>query len=248
LKSAIEITRPKSDFWFACVDIEVIKDNVLSPCDKAVFMAICAHADVKTRTTPIAVKSLAREVGCSERSVQNSIKMLMERGVLGRTERFKNGRQITSSYQVIGHNADCYRSPRISESEKPDSDIEDNNSAEIGDNGNHNGANISETANNLISNVSECENPAGHVEICAPGGVDSAPRLLEPVVYENQNFTPLTPKAGKVSLSGREFFESVLTAFREALPELSRTETLNDARSDAIKARIRESRDREKID
>jgi DNA replication protein DnaC len=96
----MEISRPKSDFWFACVDIAVIKDEKLSPCDKAIYMTLCAHADVRTRKTPLSVKKLADETGCGIRTAQKSIKTLIERGVLERREQYKDGRQLTSSYRL----------------------------------------------------------------------------------------------------------------------------------------------------
>lgn len=101
--------RGNGDFWFACVDLKVIRDKTLTPCDKAVFAVICAHVDIRTRSTPLAVKTIAEEAGCGIRTAQKSIAALVERGVLERVERFRDGRQITSAYRIVGHRADCYR-------------------------------------------------------------------------------------------------------------------------------------------
>ena len=101
--------RSSSDFWFACVDIEVIRDKTLSTCDKAVFAVICTHVNVQTRDCPLRVKTMAEEANCSVRSVQESLKALAERGVIERVECFENGKQKASIYKIIGHRAFCYR-------------------------------------------------------------------------------------------------------------------------------------------
>jgi DNA-binding Lrp family transcriptional regulator len=109
--------RKCSEFWFACVDIQVIKDKTLSPCDKTVYSVICAHADVETRTCSLRVKTIAEEANCSVRSVQESLKALVERGVIERTERFENGKQKASSYKIIGHKAKCYKNTDLGSDE-----------------------------------------------------------------------------------------------------------------------------------
>ena len=100
--------RGQSDFWFAYVDLQVIKDRTLSPCDKAVYSVICAHANIQTRACPLKIKTIALEANCSERSVQLSLKALAERGVIERTERFENGKQKASVFRIVGHRAACY--------------------------------------------------------------------------------------------------------------------------------------------
>ena len=101
--------RGASDFWFACVDIDVIRDKTLSPCDKAVFAVICTHVNVQTRDCPLRVKTIAEEANCSVRSVQESLKALTERGIIERIECFENGKQKASIYKIVGHRAPCYR-------------------------------------------------------------------------------------------------------------------------------------------
>jgi DNA-binding Lrp family transcriptional regulator len=101
--------RAPSDFWFACVDIAVIKDSTLSTCDKAVYSVICAHVNVRTRACPLRVKTIAEEANCSVRSVQESLKTLVERGVVERAQCFENGQQKASVYKIIGYRAQCYR-------------------------------------------------------------------------------------------------------------------------------------------
>jgi hypothetical protein len=101
--------RGDSDFWFACVDLKVIKDRSLSPCDKTVFAVICAHVNTQTRSCPLRIKTIAEEAVCCVRSVQESLKALIERGVIEREQRFENGKQQASVYKIIGHHAPCYR-------------------------------------------------------------------------------------------------------------------------------------------
>ena len=101
--------RGSSDFWFACVDIEVIKDRMLSTCDKAVYSVICVHVNIQTRSCPLRVKVIAEEANCSVRSVQESLKALVARGVIERAERFEDGAQKASIYRIVGHRAPCYR-------------------------------------------------------------------------------------------------------------------------------------------
>ncbi|MDR3280962.1 MAG: helix-turn-helix domain-containing protein [Synergistaceae bacterium] len=100
--------RGQSDFWFACVDIKVIRDKELSPCDKTVFAVICSHVDVQSRQWSMTVKHIAEETACDERTVQRSLKALAARGVIERFERFKEGKQKASIYRIVGHRAACY--------------------------------------------------------------------------------------------------------------------------------------------
>jgi hypothetical protein len=205
----MEISRPKSDFWFACVDIAVIKDEKLSPCDKAIYMTLCAHADVKTRKTPLSVKKLAGETGCGIRTAQKSIKTLIERGVLERREQYKDGRQLTSSYRLIGHNAGCYRSSDGTEKflpALPENPIADLTAPE--ENGEPRGTILAEAKESELcgdaksaeaagNDVSGSAESAGYAGNCAPGGAESAHRYLEPVFNENQNISPFTPQGEK---------------------------------------------------
>jgi hypothetical protein len=100
--------RGDNDFWFACVDIKVMLDKELTPCDKAIFAVICSHADVKTRKIILSVKTIAEETGCGVRTAQKSMQALVGRGVIERVERFANGKQMASSYRIVGHRAICY--------------------------------------------------------------------------------------------------------------------------------------------
>lgn len=101
--------RSKSNFWFACVDIDVLRDTLLSPFDKAVYGVICSHANVKTRVSTLSVSTIAKEASCGECTTQNCIKKLIERGILEREPRFVNGRQVSNLYRVVGRDAACYK-------------------------------------------------------------------------------------------------------------------------------------------
>jgi hypothetical protein len=52
---------------------------------------------------------MAEDANCSVRSVQESLKALVGRGVIDRLESFENGKQKASVYKIIGHRAPCYR-------------------------------------------------------------------------------------------------------------------------------------------
>jgi hypothetical protein len=136
--------RASSDFWFACVDLDVIKDKTLSPCDKAVYSVICAHANVQTRSCPLRVKTIAEEANCSVRSAQESLKALAKRGVIERVERFENGKQKASFYKIIGHRAPSYG-----------------------------GAESAPSAKNAETTTRRDANSAPTSESCAPGGAEN---------------------------------------------------------------------------
>ena len=94
-------------YWFACVDRKVATDPELSPVDKAVFAVLCSHID-NNRECCLKVATIAHEAGCSERSVQTTLKKLAERGIIERINRFVNNEQRPSLYKIIGDKAPCY--------------------------------------------------------------------------------------------------------------------------------------------
>lgn len=100
--------RPASHFWFACVDLKVIRDPELSPFDKAVFVVLCSHADTSTRHCRLKMKTIAAEASCSERSVRASLRKLEERGVIVSRPVFVDGQQRASVYEIVGWEAPCY--------------------------------------------------------------------------------------------------------------------------------------------
>jgi hypothetical protein len=274
----MDITRPKSDFWFVCVDIAVIKDEKLSPRDKAIYMTFCAYADVKTRETPISVKTLADKTGCGIRTAQKSIKELIERGVLERKEQYKDGKQTESLYRLIGHDAPCYLIPDISEEPSPEKLTSGLNVPEV--DGEPRGAIFAEAAENSASEGAKlagyAENdvpggakPAGYAEndvlgsaksaeyadTCTPLGAESEHRNLGEKCRKCLDFESW----GKTSLEAqdtgetakarrREFYGAILDAYHTILPELPKSETLTASGAVLIEARIGEDLKRENLE
>ena len=105
----IKVKRNSSSWWFACVDVDVWDDDTLSTIDKSVFTVLCIHASIGSRDCKLKIETIARKASCSVRSVQNSMKKLTERGLIKREERFHDGKQISSRFQIVGHEAPCYR-------------------------------------------------------------------------------------------------------------------------------------------
>ena len=96
-------------FWFACVDIDVLEDDRLTPIEKIVFCLLCRYVNQTDRNCFPSVKILAEKTNCSEYSVQKALKKLVELGLIKRQERFIDGRQTTSLYTIIGFEAPCYK-------------------------------------------------------------------------------------------------------------------------------------------
>lgn len=105
----------RRDFWFACVDIDVLEDDRLTPIEKIVFCLLCRFVNLGNRDCFPSVKKIAEKANCSEFSVQKALKKLVDLGLIERQERFINGRQTTSLYKIIGFRASCYEHNRESE-------------------------------------------------------------------------------------------------------------------------------------
>ena len=103
-----EVQRSASDFWFACVDICVIRDSSLSLTARAVYSIICSYASTGNRTCWPTVKTLAKDAGVSSITIQRALKELADRGVIVRRERFEGQRQISSKIFIVGFHAECY--------------------------------------------------------------------------------------------------------------------------------------------
>jgi hypothetical protein len=95
------------------VDIDVIRDKMLSMNDKLVYSFICTHATPQIRECSIRVETLAEESGYSVLEVEKSLKTLIERGVLERIECFgEDEHEKNSVYKLIGYRAPCYAGTR----------------------------------------------------------------------------------------------------------------------------------------
>lgn len=91
-------------FWWACVDIAVLRDPALPMSAKAIYAVLCTYAstDGKRVCFP-SVGLLAESAGCSERTVQRALDELVQAGYVQRQERYKDNSQITSLYSIVGH-------------------------------------------------------------------------------------------------------------------------------------------------
>jgi len=105
-----ELIRSKKDFWFACVDIEVIRDKTLSPTTKCVFAVLCSFVNINNRACWPSNETVAETAGVSVATVKRAYNELSERGIIKRSIRKtpENG-QITSYTVIVGHNAECYQ-------------------------------------------------------------------------------------------------------------------------------------------
>lgn len=119
----IEISPRKGDFWFACVDIAVLRDPDLTPIDKTVFGVLCSFASANTRDAWTKISTIAKSANCSERAVIRSLKILSERGIIKKQARFVDGKQISSIYYIIGYHAyaDANKISTDTESQRHDS-------------------------------------------------------------------------------------------------------------------------------
>lgn len=101
------------DFWWTCVDLCVIRDKDLSPIDKTVYAVLCSFASVGERKCFPKVAKIAAYAGCSVRSTQESLRRLQSKKYLRRNPRYKNKRQLSSEYILIGHRAGGASSARM---------------------------------------------------------------------------------------------------------------------------------------
>ena len=104
-----ETIRSKKDFWFSCIDIDVVRDNNLSVTAKYVFTVLCTFVTVNNRGCWPSNDAVAEAAGVSVPTVKRAYKELEERGVIARSTRYNQGEGQTSSYtKIVGHNAECY--------------------------------------------------------------------------------------------------------------------------------------------
>lgn len=107
----IEVQRSSSDFWFACVDIDVVRDSSLSLTVRGIYAIICSYASITNRSCWPTVETLAKDAGVSASTVQRALKELSDRGIITRQERFEEKRQISSKILIVGFHASCYNEP-----------------------------------------------------------------------------------------------------------------------------------------
>ena len=95
------------NYWFAKVDISVVRDTTLSPTAKYIFTVLCTFADDNRGCWPSNEK-VAEVAGLSERTVIRAYKELEARGIISREARFSDNKQTTSYTLIVGYNAECY--------------------------------------------------------------------------------------------------------------------------------------------
>ena len=100
-------TNENQNYWFAKVDIDVVRDKTLSQTTKFIFTVLCTFADDKRGCWP-SNETVAEAAGVSKSTVIRAYKELEARGVITRSDRFKDRGQISSYTLIVGHNAPCY--------------------------------------------------------------------------------------------------------------------------------------------
>jgi hypothetical protein len=219
--------REQSDFWFACVDIEVIRDKSLNPCDKAIFAVICSYANVQTRRWVLKVRTIAEDAGCGVRTAQKSLQALVDRGVIERTVRFENGKQKASLYRIIGHRAKCYESQADPKDEQK---IRGANSAGYVENCTPMGA---KSAPQLLEPGSY-ENKISPPSPPEGGGED------EPLELKNESENPTDRE--------KLWQETVIGEYNRILPELPRAEAVSNSRRKSIRRCVKQDIARKDLD
>ena len=101
--------RPKKDFWFSCVDTDVLRDNKLSPMARFIFSVLCTFITLNNRNCWPSNDTVAEAAGVSKSTVKRAYQELETRGIIERSTRFNDDSGQTSSYtRIVGHNAACY--------------------------------------------------------------------------------------------------------------------------------------------
>ena len=70
------------DFWFACVDIDVLKDNTLSPEARFIFSVMCTYASVMGERRYPNIEEVSRDSGFCIDLLNIVYRELNERGLL----------------------------------------------------------------------------------------------------------------------------------------------------------------------
>jgi DNA-binding transcriptional MocR family regulator len=114
------VVADKRENWEARVQMAVITlpKNELSIYDKMAYAILCGHAN-RDGNAMLRVRTLAAEVGCSERQAQRALANLKACGLLTRSPQFSNGRRIFNICKVYKFN--MYASPNAS---APEAELE----------------------------------------------------------------------------------------------------------------------------
>ena len=99
----IGITRDRTDFWFTCVDSDVIRDEGLSITAKYIFSVLCMLAGFGHRSCAASNEVVAEAAGVSVSTVKRACRELEARGAIIRESCFSNdGQQISCITHLIG--------------------------------------------------------------------------------------------------------------------------------------------------
>ncbi len=99
-----------TDFYFTITDNCVMIDARFTSTERLVYWVLCKHANIKTKTCRVYLKTIAKEVACCVKTVQRALKKLLEKGVIFIETCFmKNGSKAASKYTIIGKEAECYK-------------------------------------------------------------------------------------------------------------------------------------------
>ena len=102
-EATISITRNKNDFWFTCVDSDVIANQELSLMARYIFSVLCMIAGFGHRSCSPSNQEIAKIAGFSERTITRAIKELEAKGAIIREGRFsKDGQQISCITHLVG--------------------------------------------------------------------------------------------------------------------------------------------------
>lgn len=99
----IGITRDRSDFWFTCVDSNVIRDEELSITAKYIFSVLCMLAGFGHRSCSPSNETVAEAAGISISTLRRGYKELEARGAIIREPGFSpDGQQISCITHLVG--------------------------------------------------------------------------------------------------------------------------------------------------
>ncbi len=99
----IGITRDRTDFWFTCVDSDIIGDKELSLMARYIFAVLCTTVGFGHRSCKASNQEIANIAGFSELTIMRAIKELEDRGAIIREPRFgEDGQQISCITHLVG--------------------------------------------------------------------------------------------------------------------------------------------------
>lgn len=90
-------------FWWAAVDVAVLRDRELSPWAKVIYAVLCTYAD-RTRVCFPSVATLCSDAGMSERQARYALKELEKSGYVEKRPQFReDGGQGANLFRIVGH-------------------------------------------------------------------------------------------------------------------------------------------------